>query len=179
MDALLIALVAGLAAEIGARTQQHCFAAREMDSIALPIFAIFCVSLGVAAVGGMLVSPIMPPDARLLLLGMALFFAGIGQLRRIADVAAPASKTTAITKIGLMHLTEGMPFLVFALAARAGQPAMAALGGLLAVSVICFPTLVLGDEIYRPNVLRPIKRVAAAILVVSGLWAGLIGLRLI
>jgi Ca2+/H+ antiporter, TMEM165/GDT1 family len=186
MDALLIALVSGLLAEVGARTQMmaQALSAAFKDATApvLSLFAILVVSLIVSAVGGLLVRDAMPPDATILMMGLALGFAGIGQFRRIKpapDFTGKPAFLTSLWRLGGAHIADGTPFLAFAIAARTGNAPLTLVGSMIAVLVLCLPALLIPQDWTRPALFLRLRRIGGAILLVSGIWCALTALRII
>ncbi len=186
MDALLIALVAGLMAEVGARTQlmgqalSHYFAPKM--PLVLALFAVLGFSMAFAAFGGLFVRPSMPPDATLLLLGLALVFAGSGQFRRIKpapDFTGKPALLTSIWRLGAAHIADGTPFLAFAIAARTGNAPLTVVGSMIAVLVLCLPAILIPADWDHPGIFVRLRRIGGAVLVVAGLWCGLTALHVI
>ncbi len=186
MDALLISFVAGLLAEIGARTQNACHAfagsATGRQNTLKALFAVTVISLIVSAIGGVLVAKVMNPDAALLMLGLALGFAGLGQLRLIKPAPAPPETPSLLAtalRIGAGHMQDGTPFLVFAVAARSGDVVLPVAGGLAAVMALCLPSILIPLDWHRPALFVRLRRIGGAILIVAGIWCALAALKLI
>lgn len=186
MDALLIALIAGLMAEVGARTQlmgqalSNNFAAKA--PLVCALLAVLVASLAFAAFGGLFVRTSMPPDATLLLMGLALLFAGSGQFRRIKpapDFTGKPALLTSIWRLGAAHIADGTPFLAFGIAARTGNAPLTIIGSMIAVLVLCLPAILIPADWDHPAVFVRLRRIGGAILIVAGLWCGLTALHLI
>lgn len=186
MDALLIALVAGLMAEVGARTQmtahglgQHF---KPRRTVILVLLAVVMISLTVAAIGGVLVAKPMNPNARSLMMGLAIAFAGFGQLRRIKplpDLTGKRAVPASVMQLGAAHIADGSPFIAFAIAARSENAFLAVLGSAIAVLVLCLPSILIPEEAHKPRILLRLRRVGAAVLIVWGAWTILAALQLI
>ncbi len=182
----MIALIAGLLAEVGARTQQTClnlgqYGAIQRRSILL-LLTILITSIAISATGGVLVATLLNANAGLMLLGLALAFAGAGQLRRIAPGAAAGEPPTAmasVMRLGAAHIADGTPFIAFAVAARSQQMLLTSLGSMVAVLALCLPAILMRTEWDRSWLFDRLRRVAAALLLISGIWCVLIALRLI
>jgi Ca2+/H+ antiporter, TMEM165/GDT1 family len=187
MDALLIALVTGLLAEVGARTQMtsHALAGGNTPQRApflLVLMLVLCTSLVVSAMAGLLVAEKMPPDGRKLMLGLAIGFAGFAQVFSKARLIEPApwpGLPVATFRLGAAHIADGTPFLAFAIAAWTGNVALTVTGGLLAVLLLCLPSVLIPEDWHHPELFAKLRRIAAAILIIAGIWTGLSALRLI
>jgi Ca2+/H+ antiporter, TMEM165/GDT1 family len=186
MDALLISFIAALLAEVGARTQNVSFwlgqRSGDKTGVALALTGIVTVSLVASAVGGILMTRIMNPRAALLMMGIALGLAGLGQFRRLKPLSAQQQGVgtgNALVRLGLAHVQDGTPFLVFAVAARAGDAVLAAFGGVAAVLLLCLPSILIADDWHRPALLIRLRRIGGAILMVAGIWAALAALQVI
>jgi putative Ca2+/H+ antiporter (TMEM165/GDT1 family) len=186
MDALLMALISGLCAEVGARTQnmsdalgQHYVQKRTIVS-ALVIIVV--VSIVISTLGGLWVANTMNANASTLMMGLALTFAGFGQFRRIKPAPNFSGKNalpTSIIQLTAAHISDGTPFLAFAIAARTGNAALTGIGASLAVLFLCLPAILIPQEWHRPALFIRLRRIGAVILLVSGIWAILAALRLI
>jgi putative Ca2+/H+ antiporter (TMEM165/GDT1 family) len=186
MDALLISFIAVLLAEVGARTQNVSFMLGQQSGdktgVAVALTGIVAVSLIASAIGGIWVTHIMNPRAALLMMGLALSFAGLGQFRRLKPILAQhqgVGTRNALVRLGLAHVQDGTPFLVFAVAARAGDAVLAAFGGTAAVLLLCLPSILIADDWHQPALLLRLRRIGGAILSVAGIWAILAALQVI
>lgn len=187
MEALLPVLVAVLLAEIGGRTQ----ASGNALAIAYPqhhssVFAglglASLASLIVAALGGAVLATMIAYDARTLLFGLALIFAGIPMLRA---VKAPKIKrfssplTASLFGFGRVQFGDASQFIVFAVAARSGEPVLAVIAGVMGIIAATTPAIVLQSDWPGKLPLRPIRLLAAIILTLAGAFAAISALRLI
>ncbi len=182
MDAFLIAIVASLLAEAGARTQRvsgwlsKTYQNRKLLLITFTLIVV--ASTSVAAIGGALLKPHMPPAARTMFLGFALIFAAFGQFRRGVPFKPLFPRSSFIEHtlhLGMAHLNDGVPFLVCAIAARSGHPSFAAVGAILVLSLLCIPNILMPDAWDEPTLFTWVRRVGGAILALSGLWCILLG----
>ena len=163
MNALIPMLVAVLLGETGSRGAQ--FSALPRRALAIIIMA---AAIGAAAIGGLLVAPGMSPRARLLLVAIALVFAGAGQLGRVRPDRADLWAAILIVS------RTGVPLLAFALACWQGESAGVVAGGLLGF----VGAVVLSEQL--PSRRRvTASRVGAGVLLVTGLVLALSALRVI
>ena len=184
MDALLPAFVAALAAEMGDRTQVLAlllaarFGARPavLGGIALAA----AVHALIAGYGGALVAPLLTPEARALLLALALLAAGIGawlpqRAPALADGGRWGALPTSFATFFLLELGDKPQLLTAAVAARAGAPLLAATGAAAGVTVAAGLAIALGAALPR----RALRRVVGTILPLVGLGVAIAALRLI
>lgn len=184
----MAALVLGALCQIGDKTPW--LAAILADRFRAPAVVIAATTLALTGnyalgvVGGILVAPYLTPEAKQLLLALALLFAGLGapfrnkspdglENWRIGAVA------TSILGLAIMAFGDRMQFIVAALGARSPMPWLAAIGATLGALAVATPAILIGEVKWQALPLRPVRIVAAAILTIAGLWIGLDGLRLI
>ena len=184
----MAAFVAAILAQAGDRTPW--LAAVLADRYRAPWSVVAGTTLALAgtyaigAVCGALLGPRMTPEARQLLLGLALVLAGGSALfapklkDRLADWRIGAFATSAL---GLFVLTLGdrTQFIAAALATRTPTPAFAAIGATLGSLVAVVPALMMGEAAYRRLPLAAIRLGSGAILLVAGVVVGLGAVRLI
>ena len=163
MNALIPMLVAVLLAETGPRGAQ--FAALPRRTAAIVIMAL---AIGAAATGGLLVAPDMSPRARVLLVAIALVFAGAGQFARVRP-ARPGTLGTV-----LMVARTGVPLLAFALACWQAESAGVVAGGLFGF----IGAVVLSGQL-PPRYAGVASRSGAGVLITTGVIVALSALRLI
>ncbi len=155
----------------------------------LPMIAAATVALALGnalgAVAGTLMAPIMSPNARALLLALAMLSAGSSALftlkspDRMAGWRIGAFGTTlvALLAIGIGDRTQ---FLTAAIAARTPLAApFAAVGATLGSLVVIVPAILAGERSYQSLPHRPIRIGIGLILVLTGAVFGLGALRLI
>ncbi len=148
--------------------------------------AVLALAAGfaLAAVGGVLVAPLLTPNARALLLALALVSAGGaalwrgGRFDRLEGWRIPGSLTSLF---GLFILTLGdrSQFLAFALTARTPQPWLAAIGGTLAAAIPIVAAMILGERGWAALPHRAIGIGAGSLLLLTGAITGLGALRLL
>jgi putative Ca2+/H+ antiporter (TMEM165/GDT1 family) len=185
MDALVPALIAALLAGVG--DKPALFAARMRDRYrAAPILSGFLLAQVIAcaiAVGGaLLVAPLLTPNAKALLLALALITGGAGGvLRRIAVAPDRSARGPAMAfgEMVVLALTDRASFITFALAVRGAEPALAGVGATIGAVALAGVAVTLGSAGWRALPLRWLSLTGGAMLVVVGVIAGLGGLRLI
>ena len=138
-------------------------------------------ALGVA--GGIVVAPLLSPNARDLLLALALFSGGITALwppkpPKVRDWRIGAF-AGSLWSLGLLGFGDRMQFMTAALAARSDTPALAAVGATLGALAVVIPTILLGERKLRTLPVAALRIGAAALLTVAGAVQGLAALRLI
>lgn len=150
----------------------------------LVIAATIAIALtnALGAIAGMLMAPIMTPDARALLLALALLSAGISALLRLKPPAAldrgAGPFLTAFLCLLALGLGDRTQFLTMALAARTPIPALAAIGATFGAMAVIIPALVVGERAYRRLPHRAIRIAIGSLLVITGVVVGLGALRL-
>ncbi|WP_353205167.1 TMEM165/GDT1 family protein [Sphingomonas sp.] len=138
-------------------------------------------ALGV--VGGVLIAPMLSPNAQGLLLAVALVSGGISAFwppkpPKHRDLHGRAFFSSLIA-VGLLGFGDRMQFITAALAARSDTPALAAVGATLGALAVTIPAIVLGERKLRRLPTMAIRLSAAAVLSVFGVVQGLAALRLI
>jgi Ca2+/H+ antiporter, TMEM165/GDT1 family len=121
-------------------------------------------------------------DARSLLFGLALVFAGVpmlltvkkGEIKRFASPLA-----ASLFGFGRVQFGDASQFIVFAVAARSTEPILAVLGGALGIIAATTPAIVLQADWPGKLPLKPIRMVAAVVLTLAGAVAALSALKLI
>lgn len=163
MDALVPAFVAAALAEFGGAAP----AVEKGGTRPVWILLLTALIAGIAAASGWYVSSELTPEARTLMLGLALVCAGA-----FPGEAKPG--WTGVFGTARALLGGGAPFLIFAIALRATTPAFAAVGGAMGMlaAIVAVP-LAAGLPI------RPIRTAIRLLLIFAGVLTGLSGLRLI
>lgn len=137
-----------------------------------------------ASVAGAAAAPLLSPNAKLLLLALALLLAAGGMVLR----AKPPDRLTgwklggfATSLLGMAILAFGdaTQFIAAALAARSPVPWLAAVGATLGALVALVPAAMLGEAAWRALPLRAIRWAGAGVLLVAGAVLGLEAVRLI
>ena len=129
-----------------------------------------------------LVAPILTPNARGLLLALALVSAGAAALFKPKSPAerfrggAFVASLAALLALGIGDRTQ---FITFALAARTPIPALAAIGATVGGLAVLVPAMLAGERAYARLPERSIRLPIAALLLITGAAIGLGALRLL
>lgn len=188
MDALVPAFVAALLAGIGDRPAW--LAAILADRYGRPLSVVFAFAIAhaavsaIAAAGAVAVAPVMTPNAKALLLALALIFAAAGAVWKIK---APdrlerwRMGAFATTLLGGFILVFGdrTAFLTFGIAARSPTPFMAAAGAATGSIVVAFVAVACGEATWLRLPLRRISAAAGGILFIVGALMALSALRIL
>ena len=188
MDALMAALVAALLTQASDRTPWAAALLGDRYSSAkgvVIVAALLALAAGNAlgVVGGIVVAPLLSPNARNLLLAVALFSGGITAFwppkpPKVRDWKIGAF-AGSLSSIGMLGFGDRMQFITAALAARSETPALAAVGATIGALAILVPATLLGERKLRALPTHAIRIGAAALLTVAGAVQGLSALRLI
>ena len=184
----MAALVLGALCQAGDRTPW--LAAILADRYRTPGIVIVAAALALAAnyalgvVGGLVIGPLLTPEARLLLLAMALVLAGIGMPWRTRAPDRLSGWTlgawgTSIAGLAIMVLGDRMQFIAAALSMRSPLPWLSAIGATLGALAVTVPAILIGESGWTALPHRAIRAGTAAILIVAGLVIGVNGLRLV
>jgi len=188
MDALMAALVLGAICQAGDKTPW--LAAILADRFRAPGLVIAATAIALAGnyalgvVGALLIAPLMTPEARLLLLALALVLAGLSTtLRsrspdRLEGWRLGQFGTSALG-LAIMIFGDRMQFVVLGLAARSELPWMAAVGGTIGAMAVAAPAALLGERQWLALPQRAIRIASATLLVVIGIVMGLVAIRLV
>lgn len=154
----------------------------------LPVIAAAVVAIATAnalgAIAGSLMAPILTPNAKALLVAVALGSAGVSALfkpkvpDRFAGSRAGAFLTVLIGVLA-MAMGDRTQFATAALATQTPWPAFAAVGATLGSLVVVIPAMAAGEASYRSLPLRPIRIAVAAMLIVTALVLAAGALRLV
>lgn len=187
MDPLLPAFVAVLLAGVADRPPllAALLADRYGTRAVWPgVVAAQAAGFALAAAAGALVAPHLSPNARALLLALALLAAGGATLfeakirDRLDGWRLPPILTAALGT-AILALGDRSQFLVFALGARTPDPVLAAIGGTLAGTILTVAAAVLGERGWRRLPLAAFRMGAGALLLLAGAVTGLGALRLV
>ena len=137
-----------------------------------------------ASVAGMMVAPLLSPNAGLLLLAVSLLLAASGMVLRAKTpnrLAGWKLGGFATSLLGMVILAFGdsTQFIAAALAARSPVPWLAAVGATLGALAVVVPAAVLGEAGWRALPLRAIRWTGAGVLGVGGVVLGLQAARLV
>lgn len=184
----MAALLLGALVQLGDRTPW--LAAILADRYRSPGVVLAAAALALAfnnalgVVGGVLIAGLLTPDAKLLLLALALLLAGVstglrGKAPERLDGWRLGAFGTSVLGLAILAFGDRMQFVTAALAARGTVPWLAAVGATLGALAVCAPAAVLGEARWRALPWVPIRVAAGGVLVVAGLWAGLSALGLV
>ncbi len=176
MDALIPIFVAVILAEMGSEPQAIAHA----NGATVPTMRIIgalllatLVSYGVAAAGGLLILPLVAFDARTMLFGLALMFAGAPMLlkpKNAVPLTPGASTFTLARKFAVAQFGDGSQFLVLALVAKTGTPALVTAGAIAGLIAACTVPLMLRTSWFKGSMLRAVRLTCAVLLLVAGFW---------
>ena len=184
----MAALVAAALGQIGDRTAW--LAAIVADRWHRPGLVITMAALGlmvaggVAAAGGALLAPMLAPNAKLLLLALALLLQGGGSLfpakmpDRLDGWRIGAGATTAVG-ILILAFGDGVQFIVAALASRSPVPALAAVGATLGSLAVVGPAAIMGEAAWLRLPLQRVRATIGALFIVAGAVLALAALGLV
>lgn len=180
MAGFYFTLLAVLLVGFGARDQATVAALTQRQGgrpgVLLVAIAVSMASAALAAWGATLVAPLLPAKARLILAAMALGLAGAEALVLVPR-RQPEEPTLSLGALAIVlfaqQLTDGVRFLVFAIAAATAAPIAAGMAGAVGGGVLLVAGWVAPDLIGHPR-MRLIRR---AIGVVVLLVAAFVALR--
>ncbi|MCP3732650.1 TMEM165/GDT1 family protein [Sphingomonas sp. MG17] len=176
MEALVPAFVAALLAQIGDRSPWlvAILADRYGKPFTIALAALFAHAAGnaIAGAGGALIAPMLTPNAKQLLIALALIFAASGALWRLK---APdrlerwrlGSWLTAFLGIFILALGDTTQFFTFAFAARGPSPWTAVVGATVAAFAVNLIAALMGEASWRRLPLHRI-RVGVGVLALGG-----------
>jgi putative Ca2+/H+ antiporter (TMEM165/GDT1 family) len=180
LDALVPALVAALLAGVGDRAPRLAalLAARgSFSSVVAGLILGHILAIAIAVAGAAMIAPLMAPNARSLLLAIALVLAGLGGLWQRA-VAPPTGNAFVVAATGSFVGIDGTAFLAFALAVGRSSPILAGVGALAGALVLAIGAACAGRDWERVPV-RLLGRIGGILLLVTGVIVALGALRLI
>lgn len=165
MDALLLALMVGLALDQGDRSQRLAANGR-----LLPVLVIVGVSAALAAILGHAIAPHLKGRAGLLFFSFALVLGAAGLLMpaRSRDSVPPSSPELHIRML-VYRLADGSFFLLVAVAAMTGQSWTTAVGGALGGAAALTPPVLTGSGYAQAVPLHIIRPLLGALLLIAGL----------
>lgn len=176
MDGLVPAFVAALLAGFSDRAVGIGYTCRS-TAVLVGVLVGIAGAIALAIAGGMLVAPLLAPNARMLLVALALGTASIGSLlSRRRAVAEPQGATPALA--GGFVGVDATAFTAFALAVASTAPILVGVGSVAGIGILTIAASLLNDE-WRRLQHGTIRRVAGGMLGVSAVWIGLSALRLI
>ncbi len=180
MPSFFLALIAAAAATLGGREAvrvARLAAALGASTGLLVACWLGCVvACALSAWLGAGIAAQLGPDAKAMLVAIALLVAGI-ELAVLRPGRAPAEPTRSLGAIllviGAAQLTAAAGFLVFALAGATALPWLAAAGGALGSGAVLTAAWSLGAEWEARLPLRAVRYAVAGVLVLAALVTGL------
>jgi putative Ca2+/H+ antiporter (TMEM165/GDT1 family) len=181
MDAVLLALLLGLALDQGDRSQRL---ARSLSPAALlPVCIIVVIGALVSALLGLAVAPYLRGPAGLLFFAIALVLGAIGLLMPGGSAGPVERPTPSRLKLYgqlLLHrLADRSSFLLVGVSAMTGNVWATAIGGTLGGLGALLPPLLAGAAYERAMPMRVIRPLLGAVLLIAGLACGLSALGLL
>ncbi len=184
----MAALVAAALAQVGDRTA--LLAAVLADRYRRPglVIAMATVAMlaasGIAATGGALLAPLLAPNAKQLMLALALILQGGGAL---FPVGAPerldrwriGAIATAALGLFILAFGDGVQFIVVTLAARSPVPALAAIGATIGTLAVVVPAALMGEAAWLKLPLKGLRLAIGIGFLLVGAVLALGALRLI
>lgn len=176
MDALMAALVVGTLAAIGDRPAW--LAAILADRYRRPavVIAAALVALtaasGLAAVLGGVLGPQFTPEAKKLMLALALLLQGGGSFGRVKsperlDGWRLGAFATSLLGLFVLAFGDGVQFVVLVLAARTPLPWIAAIGGAAGTLAVVAPAVLMGERGWTELPLARARQVIGALFLVA------------
>lgn len=184
----MAALVVAALAQVGDRPAW--LAAILADRYRKPWLVIAAAALAIAAAAalsaaaGAWIAPRLAPNARQLLLALALAFQAAGTVRlakqpdRLAGWRLGAA-ATSFAGLFILAFGDGLMFIVLALAARSPMPVLAAVGATLGSLAVIAPAALLGEAACLNLPMLPARRAAGALFLLAAIMLALGALRLI
>lgn len=180
MTAFLFALLATIAAGIGARDQLLVAALRDRlgQNLSLLVtgMATAAAAAGVAAWAGTLIGSTLSNDAATMFVAIAMLVAAV-ECALPVKPPTPLEPTRSLGAIAIVlfarQLTDAARFLVLAIAATYAAPEMAAVGGALGGAAIIAGAWLLGAEALGALPLRTIRHFVAIFLFLVAVATGL------
>lgn len=188
MDALMAALVLGALTQVGDKTPW--LAAILSDRFRKPGVLLFAAAAALAinntigVIGGVFVASLLTPNAKLLLLALALVLAGVAvTLRSKSPDRLEGWRLgafgTSILGLAIMAFGDRMQFVTAALAARSPVPWLAAVGATIGAMAVCTPAIILGELRWQALPLKPVRIASGVVLTIAGVVLGLSAARLL
>lgn len=184
----MAAVVAAALAQIGDRPAWLAALLADRYRAPFTVIAAAAVALlaagGIAAAGGALLAPRLTPEAKLLMLALALLFQGAGGFTRVKppdrlDGWRLGAPVTAALGLFILAFGDGVEFIVLTLAARASLPWLAAIGATLGSLVVIAPAALIGEAGWNRLPLRVARTAASALFLLAGTILACTALRLI
>ncbi|GAA4767243.1 hypothetical protein GCM10023219_11030 [Stakelama sediminis] len=188
MDALVPAVIAALLVQAGDRPPW--LAAILADRYRAPVtifiaqFLAVTLATALAVAAAMAVRPILNPNARTLMLALALLFAGSGAIWRLPKPDRLSgwrigAFPTAFLGLFILAFGDSTQFLAMGFAIAGAYPVLAGVGTVIGAMVPCTAAIMLGEEQWRRLPMRWWRIGTGIVLLFAGAIAALQALRLI
>lgn len=188
MDSLVPVFIAVLLVQAGDRSPW--LVAVLADRFGKPLTVAFAAGLAhaagnaVAATGGLLIAPMLTPNARQLLLALALIFAAMGALWRLKPpdrLEGWKLGAFATPLLGVFILAAGdtTQFFTFAIAVQQPAPVLTAVGATLAALVVNTAAALTGEKAWRKLPIGPYRIGFGLLCLAAGFILAVGALRLI
>ncbi|SEN74034.1 Putative Ca2+/H+ antiporter, TMEM165/GDT1 family [Sphingomonas gellani] len=156
---------------------------RRPGAVILAAAVALAAASALAVVAGMLLAPMMTPEARLLMLALALVLQGGGALfpAKVPDRLERwrlGAFVTSVLGLFILLFGDGIQFVVVALAARASVPWLAAVGATMGSLAVIAPAAMLGEAAWMRLPLKPGRLAIAILFLVTGIVIGVQALAL-
>ena len=181
MDALVPAFVAALLAGIAdrpARLAAMLGTSGRISGVVAGLALGHALAIAISVAGALAIAPLMAPNARALLLAVALILTGFSGIRGRAAPTASRNTGFIAAATGSFIGGDGTAFLAFALAVKGSAPVLAGVGALAGALLLGITAAVMGRDWERVPLLW-LGRVAGGLLLVTGVIVGLTAMRLI
>lgn len=185
MNALVPVFVAILLAELGGRAQGFAALMGRQGfgtaRILLTLGAMVLIIFGVAAVAGVLMAGMMPPDGRRLFFALSLLFAGVPMLwQEPAEArAVDGQGLSSFPRMAIQLGTDAAPFIILAATAYTASPMLVVAAGLVAVLVQAMMPLAIGKDWPGTLPLRWLRVGAGVLLIAAAWWQAINALRIV
>jgi putative Ca2+/H+ antiporter (TMEM165/GDT1 family) len=146
----------------------------------------------IGGIGGHTIAGLISYDARTLFAGIALLLAGLPMLIKISPakpvihgpvIHGPVNQgnafLTSIVRFLPAQIAGASPFIIAGLAARTDSAGFAIAGGFAGILLAATPPLLLREEWPGGIPLLLLRRIAAVLLISSGVWLGINALHLV
>jgi hypothetical protein len=180
VPSFFLALMAAAAATLGGReavrVARLSVGLGQGAALLLAVWIACAVACALAARLGAGLAGQLVPDAKAMLVAIALLLAGL-ELAVLRPVKAPAEPTRSfgaiLVVLSAAQVTAAAGFLVFALAAASGVPWLAAAGGAIGSAAVLSAAWAAGAEWERRLPLNAVRFSVAGLLIAAALMTGL------
>lgn len=188
MDSLVPAFIAALLIQAGDRSPWlvALLADRFGKPLLVALAAVLAHATGnvIAATGGMLIAPMLTPNAKQLLLALALAFAAAGALWRLKppdrlEGWQLGAFLTPLLGVFILAAGDTTQFFTLAFAARGPSPLLTAIGAILAVLVVNSVAAFAGETPWRKLPVRAYRIGFGLVCLIAAIILALGALRLI